>query len=250
MTGQEELPPFTPSREMPSYTPAAAVTANPPPAYPRSPYPAPGYGGRPASKAMATWALGLAILPMPLGNLAAIALAVRALRRGRDGRDHGSGRAITALVIAPLWLLVTLVVVAQGLAAQADRDPSGAVTQRGDVAVTSVEVGDCLPANVSTVKETLTVEVAPCSQPHASEAYSDFDLAAGPFPGNALVVRLAEGGCAKRFRTFVGVRYDKSRLDVTYMYPTSRSWLRRDRSVTCLVGAASPTTGTLKGSRR
>ena len=73
-----QLPPYTPSREMTAY-----------PAYPRSSYPSsyppPGFQGGPPSTTMATWALVLGILPIPIGNLVAIGLAINVLSDSRDG---------------------------------------------------------------------------------------------------------------------------------------------------------------------
>ena len=65
----DQLPKYTPSREMTAY-----------PSYPPSAYPSRGYEGGPPSKTMATWALVLGVVPMPLGNLVAIGLAINVLR--------------------------------------------------------------------------------------------------------------------------------------------------------------------------
>jgi hypothetical protein len=245
----DQLPPYTPSREMPSYNPA---TAAPPQPYPLPAYrPGPsGYYGGPPSRAMATWALVLGILPIPLGNAVAMVLAVRVLLRGKDGRNHGKGRAIVALVVAPVWLLVNIVLVSQVLAEQADRNLSGVVTQRGDVPITALNVGDCLPDEVTADKEALTVALAPCAEPHSAEVYAEFVLAAGPYPGDAQVTRLAEGGCVLRFQGFTGVSYAKSALDLTFLQPIRSSWRQNNREVTCMAGASTPNTGTLKDAKR
>ncbi len=247
MTNQ--LPPYTPSREMPSYSPT--LTAPPPPS-PSADYGfgAPGYpGGGRASKAMATWVLVLGIIPMPLGNLAAIGLGVTVLVRTKDGQNHGQTRAVVGIVFASLWLLLVGVVLTGNFPGQADRDASGAITQRGDVQATALNVGDCLPAQVAENKVAYTVEVTPCSQPHSAEVFAEFALAAGPYPGDAQVTRLADGGCLKRFQPFVGVRFARSALDVTYLLPVRASW-SQNREVSCMVAARTPTTGSLKGSRR
>lgn len=240
MSNQSPPPPSTPPREVPAYT-------HPP--FPQAPYPAYGYQGAPPSKTMATWALVLGVIPIPLGNLVAIGLGINVLVRSRDGHDHGKGMAIAALVIAPLWLLLFAALIVAGVAGQAERAPTGGVTQRGDVPVTSLEVGDCLPEGVATDRANLTVAVAPCSAPHTDEVFADFDLAPGPYPRESELFRLAEGGCAKRFAGFVGKGYGKSELEIAYLYPMRSSW-SRDRGVTCLVESGSPSTGTLEGSRR
>jgi hypothetical protein len=244
----DQLPPYTPSREMPSYNPGSAAPPQPYPAYAYGSGPS-GYSAGPASKTMATWALVLGILPIPLGNLVAIVLGVRVLLRGADGRNHGQVRAVVGIVLASLWLVLTAVVLAGGLPGQADRDASGVVTQRGDVSAMAMNVGDCLPKGVDLNEEALTVALVPCGEPHSAEVYAEFVLADGGYPGDAQVTRLAEGGCMKRFRQFNGLSYAKSVLDVTFLQPISASW-GLNREVTCMVGATTPTTGTLKGARR
>lgn len=245
----DQLPPYTPSREMSSYTPSVAV---PPPTSPRPDYRfgTEGFhGGGRTSKAMATWALVLGILPMPLGNLVAIGLGVTVLLRGKDGRNHGQIRAVVGIVLASLWLLLVGVVVTGNFPGQAERDPSGVISQGGDVQATALNVGDCLPAQVAENKVAFTVAVVPCGQPHSAEVFAELALAAGRYPGEAQVTRLAEGGCIKRFQAFVGVRFAKSTLDANFLLPTRASW-SQDREVSCMVTATTPTTGTLKGSRR
>jgi hypothetical protein len=250
MTNQRPLPPYTPSREMPTYTGPREL---PPDAYPASPYssykPPGSQGRRPPTKRMATWALVLAVVPIPFGAFVAIGLALTVLTRPGHSRDHGKGRAVAAIVIASLWILAAIAGIALGLAGQADRNTAGVVTQRGDVTVSSLKVGDCVAKELPQDKSTLTVGVAPCGEVHAWEVYANFDLATGQYPGADEVVRLAEGGCAMRFKPFAGVGYNQSKLEVSYLYPLAATW-SQERTVTCVVGATAPTTGTLRGSRR
>ena len=69
------------------------------------------YGGPselPPSKGMAITSLVFSFLVcIPILPIVAIVLAIIVLRRGRDGRNHGKGLAIGALVVAPLVLLAT-----------------------------------------------------------------------------------------------------------------------------------------------
>jgi len=142
---------------------------------------------------MATWALVLGIIPIPLGNVVAIVLGVRVLLRGSDGRNHGQMRAVVGMVLASLWLLLTVVVLTGNLPGQADRDPSGAITQRGFVQATELNVGDCLPGGITANTEALTVALAPCAEPHSAEVYAEFVMAAGPFPGDRKVTSSGRG---------------------------------------------------------
>jgi hypothetical protein len=243
----DQLPPFTPSREMPSYNPATAppLPAYPPPAYRSGPL---GYYAGPPSTTMATWALVLAIVPIVLGNLVAIVLAVRVLLRSKDGRNHGNGRAIAALVIAPLWLLLNVALITQAFSGQADRNVDGAVTGRGDIQVDALELGDCFPEVSPEGSQMRTVEVVPCSEAHVGEVFADFKLDKGPFPGIPRVLRLAQGGCAKRVDQYVGQDRDLSTMRLTYYYPLAQTW-DRDRSIKCIVVTASPAAGSVRGTQ-
>jgi len=238
----DQLPPYTPSRETSSYNPA---TVPPPlPSYPASAHRS-GSDLGPPSKTLATWALVLAIIPIPLGNLVAIGQAVQVLLRCRDGRDHGKGLAIAALVIAPLWLVAHIALIASALTGQADRDPGGAVTARGDVSVDSLMVGDCLPKVITERQVQRTIEVVPCSDVHWGEVYANFDLVKGPFPGNAQVERLADGGCSKRMERVEAEAPTGSTLEGFILYPVKETW-NVDRGVTCIVVTEAPSTGSLR----
>lgn len=201
----------------------------------------------PPSTTKATWALILAIIPAVLTWIGAIVLAIQVLADSRDGRNHGKGRAIAALVICGLWLVVTAAIVIVALTGRADRDSTGKVTEAGSVDVTKIQIGDCLVDDV-TGEASTSVDVVPCSKTHLYEAYSNFTLPDGDFPGEAEVVSAAEEGCVDRFKSYIGVAYDDSEIDVTYLHPLKESW-NIDRGVTCLVTEGNGT-GTLKDAKR
>jgi hypothetical protein len=136
---------------------------------------------------------------------------------------------------------------------------SGAEVQLTDSS--ELAVGDCFddPA-ASAVTD---VELVDCDDAHDFEVYDEFELtadefegdgaaiAAGAFPGAAVVATAAEAGCLEeRFETFVGVGYDDSRYGATYLAPTEGSWAEDgDRHVSCLVGdPEGPTSGSLAGA--
>ena len=113
-------PPSTPSDPAPpppygeQPTESAVPPAAPPygqQAAPGQPaYAAPGYSPMPGpaepSKGMAITALVLSILGCTcIGALVAIPLAIVVLVRGKDGRNHGKGLAIAALIISVLSLI-------------------------------------------------------------------------------------------------------------------------------------------------
>jgi Septum formation len=216
----------------------------------------------PPSKAMAGWALGLAILPcFGIGWFVSVGLAIAVLVRSRDGRAHGKGLAIAALVIDGLWVVVFFVLVAVGfvqdLRADAERDPTGRVSHRDEVSVQKIRTGDCLdyPGLFGSEDEAVasaTVDAVPCDQPHQFQAYRSFTIPGDSYPGRDRVEQQATEGCFAAFRDFVGVPYGRSKLEPYYLYPQANSWrLLDDHSVTCLVAEPGRlTTGTLEGSRR
>lgn len=160
------------------------------------------------------------------------------LRRSRDGRDHGRGQAVAALVIAPLWLVVVLTVIVLSVNGTAERDTTGAVAQKGDVSVFALKKGDCLTSTVQEDVETRTVEVTPCSGPHAAEVFAAFNLAEGPYPGDEEVLRLAEGGCARRFDDSVSAHNNVEEAGLSYFYPARDTW-RTEKGVLCMVDTDS-----------
>jgi hypothetical protein len=258
-----------------------------PPAYPVDPYrttatshyPTDPYGGDPyaarvaqvvhnasqPSKKMAGWALGLSIVPCCFGvtTLAGIGLAITVLIKSRDGRDHGRGLAIAALVIGAVWLIGGFIFgVVGGLQGwfeeDAVRDSQGRTTQTSEISTQRIRLGDCLdyPGLVDKTNddpiEALTVTAIPCAEPHDVEAYHLQVLPDGEYPGDAVIVEKADDACLSTFKEFVGVSYGRSLLESYYLYPTSRSWgLMEDRTITCLIGAPDgKTSGTLRDSRR
>jgi hypothetical protein len=215
---------------------------------------------------MAGWALGLAIVPcfFPVATLVSIGLAITVLIRSRDGRNHGRGLAIAALVIAPLWIVGFIVAFAVGLFTElqqdAERDESGQVTESSQVSTLKIRVGDCfdhpglaeLDPDSDEADETPSVTAVPCADPHDFEAYHAYDLSDPDYPGESAVTESAATACFAQFKPFVGIAYPKSDLEPYFLYPTTRSWrLLDDRTVTCLIGEPGrKTSGTLRGSRR
>ena len=222
-----------------------------------------GQGYQPqASKTMAGWALGLSIFNcFSVGALVAIGLAIAVLVKGqRDGRNHGRGMAIAALIISALWIVgivvfVVLVVTGKIEIDDSQRDNSGELTEQQDISPSSLRARDCI--GVGELAEMLDegmyeVTAVPCSEPHSAEVYRVFDLADGDYPGDGEVVRLSETGCLNAFRDFVGVPPARSTLDVTFLHPQSTSWrITGDREVLCFVSEVDAlTTGSLEGAKR
>ncbi|MEO6606152.1 MAG: septum formation family protein [Aeromicrobium sp.] len=198
--------------------------------------------GPPPSTTMAGWALGLAIAPFPLAWIVSVILAIQVIGRSKYSPGHGKGMAIAALIIVPLWIIATIGLFALSELTSADRDDTGTVTEAGRVDATKVQVGDCVKDDDLVGETNYSINVIPCTDAHLFEAYANFDLPSGSYPGDDVVSSQAEDGCTKRFQSYIGTSYDESDLDVTFLYPIKSSW-RIDKGVTCLV-----TDGTTKGS--
>ncbi len=185
--------------------------------------------------------------------MTSIGLAIAVLVRSKDGREHGKGLAIAALVISTLWILLIGGLIAFAVVSgirenrDAPRDASGNVTERAEISVLKLRVGDCFDD-----AEADRVTAIPCAQPHSFEAYYVFGLVGDSFPGDAQASRLAVQGCARQFKAVVGTPIRQSELTFGYYYPSEIRWNLDERHrVTCaLQDPDGPVTGTLRQSRR
>ena len=133
--------------------------------------------------------------------------------------------------------------------------------------VFKVKVGECF-ASPSEVKAQISdIKKVPCSQPHGKEAYAaavyapsgaastgssnTSSTSSGDFPGNDALAAFAQGACAQRFTSYVGVSYLDSSLFFTYLAPSARSWQDDDRTVLCFITSdGRPLKGSVKGSKQ
>jgi hypothetical protein len=120
--------------------------------------------------------------------------------------------------------------------------------------VFSVKAGQCFNAPTTVKAELSSLTRTPCSQPHTQEAYANVAYVAvnsgvtsapssanSAFPGDDLLSTFAQGACAQRFTSYVGVNYLDSKLFFTYLLPSPRSWESdNDRNIICFI----TTTGT------
>lgn len=120
---------------------------------------------------------------------------------------------------------VALVVVSAGVA-------TGCFSDEGNVF--SLGVGDCFDDPGVEAEEVTDVTIVECDEPHDNEVYAAFDAPGSDYPGSEELLGLANEGCLARFTTFVGVSFDVSDLDATFLAPTEQSWTSRDdREVVC-----------------
>ena len=159
----------------------------------------------PPSQTRARWALALSILGcIPFGFVVGAGLAVAVLVRSSEGRNYGTGKAIAALVLGGVWLLVIAALTVTGFVqaikdgVDAERDEGGRVTERSEIDLRNLRVGDCFDdpnlKDVTTddATESSSAEVVPCSDEHQFEAYHAFELTSDDYPGEERVLRIAD----------------------------------------------------------
>ncbi|HEX6871244.1 MAG TPA: DUF4190 domain-containing protein [Micromonosporaceae bacterium] len=259
MTQTPQLPEYQ-SQPDPAGTPLPpGATLPPAPGAPLPPWPAgdpgvpppgvpvlPGVPTPPTPMLPGTNGLAIASLVFGLigGVLFAVLFGVMALVQVRKRPQKGRGLAIAGLSAAGVWLLVIAGAIALGVASGADRNGSGEIVGSGRVTVDSLRPGDC----ISGVKEGMvrSMTAVPCAEPHDGEVFALFDLAAGTFPGEVEVARLAEEGCTDRFDAYAADGGDYEELGLYYLTPTRTDWLT-DRSVLCIASYSAPITGSIRG---
>lgn len=152
---------------------------------------------------------------------------------------------LSLLSLVALGVILTITLDTPNVAAarhHPSADPSTAWPTT--VAVRDLKVGECgLQPKYLAALTYLTV--VPCTQRHGFEVYAVFLLPAGPYPGLAKVRRLADMGCAARFRTFVGTDPARSDLDYIYFHPLAGSW-NDDQFVHCLVLTSASQRGSVR----
>jgi hypothetical protein len=123
--------------------------------------PMPPQGEQPPSKGLAIAALVTAILGcFGITWLISVVLAIVVLVKGKDGRNHGKGLAIAALVIDALYLLGTIVFVVLAV-----------VVSVNTTSVSELSTGDCITANgLSGAGDTVDkIKVVDCDTSHDGE---------------------------------------------------------------------------------
>ncbi len=129
------------------------------------------------------------------------------------------------------------------------RDDDGAVIDGGRVGSQKLRVGDCIEALDGDRLE--AVDVVPCDEPHAYEAYHEYVIDGDEYPGSDVIEERAGQRCLAAFEDFIGVPYAESVWEISYFWPTEDTWDNfDDRRVLCLVVRPddAPTTGTAKDS--
>lgn len=133
---------------------------------------------------------------------------------------------------------LSLVAVAAGTAACGGSSSDGSQS----VSVFHVSPGECFLPPEKVKAELTDVDRVGCSAPHTQEAYAVVryqgadDSLTSDYPGETSLKSFADGACAQRFASYVGVDYQDSSLFFTYLLPSARSWQQaHDRKVICFI---------------
>jgi hypothetical protein len=233
----------------PQYPPPTYPVYSPPTysAYPQ-PYPQPVPGlGRPRNTGLG--ALIASFLSLcGIAWIVSVVLAIYTLVASRPGVDRGRRKAIVALCIDGVVLVVWIGLAVYALTSTPDRDANGAITESGSVGVFSLKVGDCLgaPSDLSPGERTTRrrVDVVPCSSPHTGEVFAVLPLSSTSFPGADTARREAARLCSDESAKYVmAAGLDTDDLQLEYLFPQSAAaWKVSHHQVTCSVLLTSGTT--------
>jgi Septum formation len=121
-----------------------------------------------------------------------------------------------------------------------------------DATVFAIEDGDCLASDPSVQGgEVSEVPKVDCEEPHFTEVFHTYTIDAGELPSGAEMEGIVQDQCVAEFESFVGMPYDQSALEITWLEPTPESWERGDRELVCMItDPAGETTGSLEGANR
>ena len=97
--------------------------------------------------------------------------------------------------------------------------------------VFALEVGDCFIAPVAA--EIDTIARYECTEPHDDEVYAIFDVKVESFNFGEIGA-IADKTCIGRFEDYVGIPYEDSIYEYSWLAPTAQSWDEGDRAVTCI----------------
>lgn len=254
MTETPDVPPTPDDARPPAPPPPPPPPAPGPPAYPANVgQPPPPYGqSQWSSSAYAvppkSGTNGFAIASLVFGIIGGCLLSVIfgfvALSQIKRSGQGGRGMAIAGIVLSGVWVTILVIALAVGGFEEADRDPSGKVTDPGSVNTTDLQVGDC----TNGLKEDTTVvdiPAVPCSQPHEGEVYAVVQLEGDEFPGDDVLQERAQRRCINELRAYSPKTLKNPAYGIFWFQPTDFTWARGDRDLACLVSTDTKRAGSI-----
>lgn len=126
--------------------------------------------------------------------------------------------------------------------------PTSAAAAEDPTSVFSLEVGQCIDSEADS-GQVGSVPVVECSQPHEGEIYALPQAPDGEYPGEAALQQTAQDRCiGSAYTDYVGLPYEQSEFEVTFLLPTEQSWGGGDREIACIV--QNEESGSVRGSNR
>jgi Septum formation len=167
------------------------------------------------------------------GVLISVICGIIGLNRAKRGQG-GRGMAIAGLVLSGLWVLLLIA----GIAFYFIMGGSGTVRAN------DVNAGDCLE-ELPDSGLVMTVDTAPCEEPHKGEIFAVLKIPDGGFPGEAAIEEY-QHKCAPELATYSPEAARDPEVGLFVLYPSEDSWADGDREVTCIATTDTPRTRSLK----
>ncbi|MDQ1684278.1 MAG: hypothetical protein QOC82_1015 [Frankiaceae bacterium] len=120
-------------------------------------------------------------------------------------------------------------------------------SSKGDgTSVFRVKAGQCFLPPGKVQAELTSLKRVSCTSGHTQEAYAVVSYSppsnsggggiTDDYPGDTVLKTYADGVCAQKFSSYVGVDYQDSTLFFTYLLPSARGWQQsHDRKIICFV---------------
>ena len=127
--------------------------------------------------------------------------------------------------------------------------------------VYDVKPGQCFTAPGDVKTELASLNRVSWSAAHTQEAYAIVSYApagsaststsTSTYPSSDVLTNFAQGGCAQKFQSYVGINYLDSSYFFTFLLPSARGWEQdNDRNVICFVTTTGATlTASVKNAK-
>jgi hypothetical protein len=139
----------------------------------------------------------------------------------------------------PVGVIVFVALLAVGAVSSflfsASRSDSGEISRSGDIDVNDLRVGDCFDFKDPDAEEFDQVTARPCTEEHEYELFFVGTMPAETYPTDNAFDSYVTDACEPAFATYVGRAYESSRLELTWVGPTSDAWNSGDHVVQCLL---------------
>jgi hypothetical protein len=132
------------------------------------------------------------------------------------------------------WVAVVAVVALVGWWFSAGRGEGGEITRSGNLNVTELRAGDCFDLQDPDAEVIEQVDAKVCTEPHHYEMVYVVDMPDGAYPTVDAMDQFAFEQCIPAFGSYVGVSYEESLYELTYVTPTEDGWNDGDHAIQCV----------------